>query len=216
MFSTITGFFTPKGKTLFFTLLDNATENVVNMAELLKNALEDTAIFNTKDLYQKIDRLENIGDDITHNINIELSKNFITPFNREDILALTSSIDDVADYIHESANRMFLYNLQEFTKPMQVLADLILDGALKMKTLIHELKDIEANGAKIAEYCELIYSMETKADQVYNKAVADLFEHEKDPIKMIKYQEILLGLETATDMCKDVVKSVESIMIKNG
>ncbi len=216
MFSTIAEFFTPKGKKLFFPLLDHATQNVVAMAELLKNSLNDPDFTNTKDLYHKIDRLENVGDDITHNINIELGKNFITPFNREDILALTSSIDDVADYIHESANRMFLYNLQEFTKPMQVLADLILEGALKIQTLIDKLKDIEANGAQIAEYCELIYGVETRADQVYNKAVANLFEHEKDPIKMIKYQEILLGLETATDMCKDVVKSVESIMVKNG
>ncbi|MVN22007.1 DUF47 domain-containing protein [Mucilaginibacter arboris] len=215
MFSALVKFFTPKGKMLFFPLFDHAAQNVVAMAELLKKALNDTTSINTKDLYHRIDRLENIGDDITHHINIELSKNFITPFNREDIHALISSIDDVADYIHESANRMFLYDLQEFTKPMQVLADLILQGGLEMQILINELKDIK-NTEKIAQYCDLIYATETKADHVYNKAVADLFEKEKDPIKMIKYQEILLGLETATDMCKDVVKVVESIMIKNG
>lgn len=215
MFSAIINFFTPKGKKLFFPLFDHATQNVVEMAELLKKALNDSAVVNTKDLYNRIDRLENIGDDITHHINIELSKNFITPFNREDIHELVSSIDDVADYIHESANRMFLYDLQEFTKPMQILADLILQAGLEMQVLINELKDI-TNTEKITEYCNLIYATETKADHIYNQAVADLFENEKDPIKMIKYQEILLGLETATDMCKDVVKVVESIMIKNG
>ena len=215
MFSALVNFFTPKGKVLFFPLFDHAAQNVVAMAELLKKALYNTNSIDTKDLYHRIDRLENIGDDITHHINVELSRNFITPFNREDIHALVSSIDDVADYIHESANRMFLYDLQEFTKPMQVLADLILQAGLEMQTLINELKDIK-NTEKITEYCDLIYATEDKADQVYNKAVADLFENEKDPIKMIKYQEILLGLETATDMCKDVVKVVESIMIKNG
>lgn len=215
MFSTLVQFFTPRGKTLFFPLFDHATENVVAMAQLLKKELNDPEPINTKDLYQKIDRLENIGDDITHNINVELSKNFITPFDREDIHALTSSIDDVADYIHESANRMFLYGLHEFTKPMQMLADLILEAAFEMQNLINELKDIE-NAEKITAYCNSIYAIETKADHVYNKAVADLFDNEKDPIQMIKYQEILLGLETATDMCKDVVKVVESIMIKNG
>lgn len=215
MFDTLIQYFTPKGKKLFFPLFDHATENVVTMAKLLNNALNDTVSINTKDLYHRIDRLENIGDDITHEINIELSKNFITPFDREDIHSLISSIDDVADYIHESANRMFLYDLKEFTRPMQVLADLILQASLEMQVLIYELKDIK-NVEKIAAYCNSMYAIETKADDVYNKAVADLFENEKDPIKMIKFQEILLGLETATDMCKDVVKSVESIMIKYG
>lgn len=215
MFTALVHFFTPKGKILFFPLFDRATANVVTMAELLKNGMNDTGVINTKDLYHQIDRLENVGDDITHHVNVELSRNFITPFNREDIHALVSSIDDVADYIHESANRMFLYNLQEFTRPMQLLADLILQAGLEMQTLINELKDI-TNADKISNYCKLIYATETKADTVYNKAIADLFENEKDPIKMIKYQEILLGLETATDMCKDVVKVVESIMIKNG
>ncbi len=215
MFSTLVQYFTPRGKKLFFPLFDQATQNVVSMAELLKKEVNDPTSINTKDLYQKIDRLENIGDDITHHINIELSKNFITPFDREDIHALVSSIDDVADYIHESANRMFLYGLTEFTKPMQLLADLILEAAFELQKLINELKDIE-NVEIITGYCNSIYAIETKADHVYNKAVADLFDYEKDPIQMIKYQEILLGLETATDMCKDVVKVVESIMIKNG
>ncbi len=215
MFATLVQYFTPKGKKLFFPLFDHATQNVVTMAELLKNAMNEAVFINTKDLYNKIDRLENIGDDVTHHINIELSKNFITPFDREDIHALTSSIDDVADYIHESVNRMFLYDLKEFTNPMKVLSDLILQAALKMQTLIDGLKNIE-NTDKISEYCESIYSIETKADHVYNRAVADLFDNEKNPIQVIKYQEILLGLETATDMCKDVVKVVESIMIKNG
>ncbi len=215
MFTSFINFFTPRGKTLFFPLFDHAASNVVVMAELLKTELNGTAAINTKDLYYHIDRLENIGDNVTHNINIELGKNFITPFDREDIHALTSSIDDVADYIHESVNRMFLYGVQEFTKPMKVLSGLILEAALEMQILIDKLKDIK-NVEKITEYCNSIYAIETKADLVYNKAVADLFENEKDPIQVIKCQEILLGLETATDMCKDVVKVVESIMIKNG
>lgn len=215
MFKTLVQYFTPKGKILFFPLFDHATENVVAMATLLRQSLHNTSFIDTKTLYHQIDRLENVGDDITHEINIELSKNFITPFDREDIHALTSSIDDVADYIHESANRMFLYDLKEFTQPMLVLADLILDASKELQVLIFELKDI-TNIDKIEFYCESIYAIEAKADQVYNKAVADLFKFEKDPIKMIKLQEILLGLETATDMCKDVVKSVESIMIKYG
>lgn len=215
MFSTIVEYFTPKGKKLFFPLFDHAAENVVAMAELLKIALFETPFINTKDLYNKIDRLENIGDDVTHHINIELGKNFITPFDREDIHALTSSIDDVADYIHESVNRMFLYDLKEFTSPMKVLADLILQASIELRALIDSLKNIE-HVDKITSHCDSIYAIETKADHVYNKAVADLFDNEKDPIKVIKYQEVLLGLETATDMCKDVVKVVESILIKNG
>ncbi|MGI4021070.1 MAG: DUF47 domain-containing protein [Janthinobacterium lividum] len=215
MLNTLIQYFTPRGKIIFFPLFDKAAENVVTMAKLLQSALNDPDSINTKDLYHKIDRLENIGDDITHEINIEISKNYITPFDREDIMSLTSSIDDVADYIHESANRMFLYDLRDFIPPIQTLSDLILQASLDMQALIHELKDIK-NVQKIEDYCKSIYATETKADQVYNQAIANLFDNEKDPIKMIKFQEILLGLETATDMCKDFVKSVESIMVKYG
>ena len=110
---------------------------------------------------------------------------------------------------------MFLYDLRDFTKPMQELANLILQGSQQMQVLIDLLKDISQT-EEISAQCETIYAMETKADQIYNKAVAQLFDHEPDPIKVIKLQEVLLGLETTTDMCKDVVKAVESIMIKNG
>ena len=88
MFDTLVQYFTPKGKKLFFPLLDRATQNIVDMAQLLKNALDEPETINTKELFHQIDRLENIGDDVTHHIQVELSKNFITPFNREDIMAL--------------------------------------------------------------------------------------------------------------------------------
>jgi predicted phosphate transport protein (TIGR00153 family) len=70
-------------------------------------------------MFKQIDKLENKGDELTHQIYLELGKNFITPFDREDIHSLATAIDDVADYIQGSANRMLLYNIDEYTESYQ-------------------------------------------------------------------------------------------------
>lgn len=166
------------------------------------------------EMYNQIDKLENIGDEITHQIYLELSKNFITPFDREDIAALTSAIDDVADYINGSANRMLLYNIDEITEPIRKLSDLILHGCTEMEKAIKELKDLK-NVRNIADCCVRINSIENQADDVFDRAVADLFLYERDAVKLIKYKEVLANLETATDMCEDVANVVETILVKN-
>src|ERR1700749_3752590 len=112
-------YFVPKDKKVFFPLFEQAASNVVDMANILVEAVRTEDIDTREVLYSKIDKLENLGDEITHRIYLELSKNFITPFDREDITSLTGAIDDVADYIQGSANRMSLYKMDELTPAIQ-------------------------------------------------------------------------------------------------
>jgi len=212
--NSIFQYFVPKDRKVFFPLFEQAAGNLVVMSNKLIEAVNTADLNKRSDLYNEIDKLENYGDELTHQIYTELSKNFITPFDREDIATLTSAIDDVADYIQGSVNRMSLYKVEKITQPIIKLAELVLLGSLEIDKAVKELKDLK-NVRHIADSCIRINSIENQADDVFDRAVADLFLYEKDAIRLIKYKEILSSLETATDMCEDAANVMESILVKN-
>ncbi len=212
--NSIFQYFVPKDKKVFFPLFEQASNNVIAMATLLVEAVNSKDAPNREDLFKQIDKLENKGDEITHQIYLELGKNFITPFDREDIHSLATAIDDVADYIQGAANRMSLYRIDDFNEHICKLSDLILQASQDMEKAVRELKDLK-NVRAIADSCIRINSVENQADYVFDRAVADLFLYETDAIRLIKYKEILSALETATDRCEDAANVMESILVKN-
>ena len=212
--NSIFQYFVPKDKKVFFPLFEQAANNAVAMATILVETVNSVNPASREDMIRQIDKLENKGDEITHQIYLELGKNFITPFDREDIHLLASAIDDVADNIQGAANRMSLYRIDDFTDHIKKLSELILQGSMELAKAIVELKDLK-NVRSIADSCIRINSIENQADNVFDRAVADLFLYEKDAIRLIKYKEILSSLETATDMCEDAANVMESILVKN-
>ena len=212
--NSIFQYFVPKDKKVFFPLFEQAASNVVAIATVLVEAVNSTNAATREELYKQIDKLENKGDELTHQIYLELGKNFITPFDREDIHALATAIDDVADNIQGAANRMSLYRIDEYNEHIRKLSDLILQGSVDLEKAVRELKDLR-NIRAIADSCIRINSIENQADYVFDRAVADLFLYETDAIKLIKYKEILAALENATDMCEDAANVMESILVKN-
>lgn len=212
--NSIFQYFVPKDKKVFFPLFEQAASNVVAIATVLTEAVNSPNPATREELYKQIDKLENKGDELTHQIYLELGKNFITPFDREDIHALATAIDDVADNIQGAANRMSLYRIDEFDESIRKLCDLILQASIDLEKAVRELKDLR-NVRNIADSCIRINSVENQADYVFDRAVADLFLYERDAIKLIKYKEILAALETATDMCEDAANVMESILVKN-
>lgn len=211
--NTIFQYFVPKDRK-FFPLFEHASSNLVKLGEKLVEAVNSGDMVRRKELFKDISNLEHVGDEITHQIFLELGKNFITPFDREDIHRLASAIDDVADYIHGSANRMLLYNVEVITPPIKELADLILQAVTDLDKAIRELRNLK-NIRAIADSCVRINSIENQADDVFDKAVGQLFDYEKDAIVVIKYKEVLFGLETATDKCEDAANILEGILIKH-
>jgi predicted phosphate transport protein (TIGR00153 family) len=212
--NSIFQYFVPKDRKVFFPLFEQAAGNLVVMSNVLIEAVNTPDLKKREELYNQIDKLENFGDELTHQIYLELSKNFITPFDREDITTLTNAIDDVADYIQGSVNRMSLYKVEKITPPIIKLAELILAGSLEIDKAIKELSDLK-NVRGIADSCIRINNIENQADDVFDRAVADLFLYEKDAVNLIRYKEVLAALETATDMCEDVANILETILVKN-
>src|SRR5690554_1849198 len=130
---------TPKDKK-FFPLIEQATSNLVELASALNEAVN--APKGERDAYfQKIDQLEVEIDNITHKTNIELSRNFLTPFDREDIHSLIKSIDDVTDFLHGSASRMKMYQVEKISKSIRKLTEINLEACQLIQRAIIDLKD---------------------------------------------------------------------------
>jgi len=206
-------YFVPKDRK-FFPLFEQASANLIKIGEALIEFVNANDEARRQEVGKVIEDLEHRGDEITHQIFLELSKNFITPFDREDIHALASAIDDIADFIHGTASRIQLYKVKVMTSPIKKLAELILQGCIDVDKAVVELKNLK-NIRVITDSCVRINSMENQADYIFDTAVGELFEHEKDAIELIKYKEILSALETATDKCEDAANVMESILVKN-
>jgi len=211
--NSIFTFFTPKDKK-FQPLFEQAGSNVLKIAEALLVVVTTNDLERRKEAIKEVERLEHVGDDITHTIFIELSKNFITPFDREDIHTLASAIDDIADYIHASAGNIELYQVTNIGDAMVKLAELLVEMCSDLEKAIKELRSFK-NIRVIADACVRINSAENQADYVCNLAIARLFEFETNAIELIKQKEVLQTLEIATDKCEDAANVLESILVKN-
>nr|WP_322623862.1 DUF47 family protein [uncultured Flavobacterium sp.] len=205
-------FLVPKDKK-FFPLFEQATQNLVVLAQTLHEAIN--APKPERDAYyKKIEELETVIEQITHNTNLELSRNFITPFDREDIHALISAIDNVAGYIYGASNRMKLYQVEKISKSIRKMTEITLESTQLIQLAVGDLKDMKKLN-NIADACKKLYKLEAKSDSVFDKAVADIFENETDAKNIIKYKEVLSSLETAIDKCKGVANVLESIAVKH-
>ena len=210
--NSIFQFLVPKDKK-FFPLFEQASLNLTLLAETLHEAVNAPKA-ERENYFRKIEELEAVIEEITHKTHLELSRNFITPFDREDIHALVKSMDDVADYLHGSASRMRLYQVEKITKSIRKLTEINLEACQQIQIAIKELKDLK-NLKAIAEACKKINKLESKADNVFDKAVADIFENETDAKNIIKYKEVLSALESASDKCKSVANVLESVVVKH-
>ncbi|HOZ82978.1 MAG TPA: DUF47 family protein [Bacteroidia bacterium] len=205
-------YFIPQDKK-FFPLFDQAALNLQEAGKTMCQLVTSTDADQRKQLIREIERLEHRGDEITHEIFKELSRNFITPFDREDIHRLVSSIDDILDYIHGSSKRIDLYKVKEFSSDMVKLSELLQTQTEELRRVIYELKN-KKNMRNISESLVLINSIENHADDIFDNAVARLFETETNAVEIIKTKEILSALETATDMCEDAANVIDSIIVK--
>jgi uncharacterized protein len=210
--NSIFQFLVPKDKK-FFPLFEQASTNLILLAETLHEAVNAPKT-EREDYFKKIEELEATIEEITHKTHLELSRNFITPFDREDIHSLIKAIDNVADFMHGAASKMRLYQVEKITKSIRKLTEINLEACQLIGVGIKELKDMN-NHKAIKDTCKKINKLESKADSVFDKAVADIFENENDAKNIIKYKEVLSALESASDKCKSVANVMEQISVKH-
>lgn len=202
----------PKDK-VFYSLFEEVAATVYQMGKLLKVVVAEPDFDKRSSIISKLEDMEHINDDFTHKIFTELSRNFITPFDREDIHHLASSLDDIADYIYSSAKKINFYKVNPNDQGIQKMADLIVQGTEQIKNAVHELRNM-ANMRKITDALVKVNSIENQADDIFDLSVDRLFEIEPDAKEVIKKREIYQVLEIVTDKCEDAANVIESIIIK--
>jgi uncharacterized protein Yka (UPF0111/DUF47 family) len=199
----ILSYFLPKDK-VFYDLFEKASDNIRRIAELLVEVVHEADYNKRQIIIHQMKDIEHENDAITHTIFVELGKNFITPFDREDIHSLASALDDVADYIYASGKKINFYKLDPLADDgIQKSAKLILEGVLALK-----------NTQKIIDCIIKINTAENAADAVFDTCIERLFESDVDAKELIKRRELYMVLEAATDKCEDAGNVIESIVVK--
>ena len=198
----------------FYGFFEEASQNLMNGVALLKNLAKTNDSSGRDKLIMQIKELEHHGDSLTHKIFSELNSTFVTPFDREDIHQLTSALDDIMDHMDGTASRIALYKINEYPETMVKLIDILELSIGELQSGVGMLKDLNKTN-ELQRVFQKVNEYENNADAVFEQGVADLFENEKDAIKVIKLKEVLVGLETATDKCEDAANVLEGIYIKN-
>lgn len=201
---------------VFFELFEEQAEKFLIASQLLDEIKNDS--LDLKELSKKFKSLEHDCDEITHKIAEKLNKTFLTPFDREDIHALSHELDEVVDLAEESIFKLQLYEINKFDDHMLNLIRIIKESMKKISEtlkLLRRRKDMP----KILNICIEINTLENEGDRIFREAMIELIEkknsHGMDSIKLMGVKEIYESLESTIDKCEDVANILEGIILKN-
>jgi predicted phosphate transport protein (TIGR00153 family) len=192
-----------------FDLFEEAARNVVHGADLLDQML---AHFPERaDLARDIVICEQEGDRIAHDIHHRLNSTFVTPIDREDILELTSDMDDIIDLIDEVADYLGLYKIEAPMEQSQRMAHILLQATRQIAEAMPRLRTFQ----DMSHFTVEVNRLENDGDRTSRHAIASLFDNGIDPMVVIRWKDIFERLEEAIDACEHVANTLEGIVIKN-
>jgi uncharacterized protein len=193
----------------FFELFARAAANDVRAAELMHELL--VGFPETQLLAREIVICEQDGDQITHDVIRRINESFVTPIDREDILRLSSALDDIVDFIEEAADYLGLYGVEAPMMQAQAQAGVLLDASRQIESAIPRVRDFES----ISEQTVEVHRLENEGDRIVRQAIASLFEGGIDPLVVIRWKDIFERLEDAIDATERAAFILEGIVIKN-
>ena len=194
----------------YFVLLSQMTEKIQDGSNALVEMMQSKRE-NFETYTKRIKDTEHECDELGHKVTIKLNKSFITPFDREDIFTLSVALDDVMDYIDAGARAIVMYDIREINDHAKHLAKVIQSLAIEVNAAVSMLSKPDGMNQNIVE----IHRLENEADDVYFRAIGELFHNEIDPLTLIKWKELYEILENATDRCESVANIVEGIILKH-
>lgn len=158
--------------------------------------------------------LENEADDITHRIIDEVNKTFITPLDREDLYMLAHRIDDVIDFIENAVSNFVVYGITAPRAYLEEFCILTHKATKEVAESVRGLNDLK-NSCHIFTHTLEINNLESQADEIFKKALSDLFHNEPDTKEIMKWKDIFQSFERALDRAEDVSNVIEGIVLKN-
>ena len=193
----------------FYPIFEAQAEKMVAAATLLRDAFTD--ISRLDELQRQIKEHEHSGDELVHEVVRLLNRTFVTPFDREDIYALSTGLDDVLDYIDEIAETFMLYRIDAVPPAANEMAKLLGLAVAELQQAIGRLetrRDLES-------YWIEVHRIENVGDDASRLAIAELFSGAHDPLTVIKLKDVYTLLEASLDRCEDLATVIENIVIKH-
>lgn len=196
-------------ETKFYDMFVEMAENLISGAKVMAEVLGD---FNdVPERVRQLKEIEKHGDDMTHAVILKLNQTFITPFDREDIHRLASTIDDVLDLLNAAGERLVMYKIATAPQAAHELAQIVVRQSEQISAAVAKLDKQDT----VLDRCVEINRLENEADAIARRAIGALFDAETDPIALIKLKELYETLETATDKAEDVANVLESVVLKS-
>ena len=190
---------------MFTELAVRLTASATLLHELFKSPGE----LNAK--VAKIKGLEHEADTLTHDIIDRIDRTFVTPFDREDIHALASELDDVIDLIDGTARRATIFRIQKTRPAAVVLAEVLARAACAVEEGVRDMK----SSKHVYAISEKLKMLEEEGDAVYHEAMGALFAEGGDALEVVKWKDLYDKIEDALDQCEDVGNVLQSIALKN-
>jgi uncharacterized protein Yka (UPF0111/DUF47 family) len=199
----------------FFDLLERGAQSALQSSLILVECCETTTAEERASVVARITDEEHRGDRVIHEVYDALNRTFVTPMDRSDIYALATDLEDITDCVHGTVMQISVHALEEFPPGSLELAQKVqlaceeIDAAVK---LLRGMKQLDV----IRMHCKKINQLEHDGDQVFRATLGEMFQTEKDAIRLLKNKEFLVGLERTLDACDDVGNALETLVIKNG
>jgi hypothetical protein len=201
--------FTPERKE-FFELFSRASSNAVDIARL-GSELFDRYPQDGAELIGRIKEHEHTGDELTHEIVTQINKSFVTPFDRVDIYRLAGAIDDVCDFVDETADHLGSWGVSDVPPDARALADVIVRQTILLDEAVQRLDGFKDSSRQLIE----LRSLEDEGDRLFRDGVGALFRSGADPLTVIRWKDIYEGLEEAVDACENAADVLEAIVVQN-
>jgi uncharacterized protein Yka (UPF0111/DUF47 family) len=197
----------------FFHYFEEAAEGINEATQILKGYYTDRSD-PTANL-ERINEVEHRGDSIFGEVVEQINHSFVTPFDREDILGLAQSLNQVLDHIQGIMEKTVIYKCEQpRERYIPALVNVLELASLEIQKAVLNLRDVKLNHEEIIASCEIIRGHEHEGDNLYRAGIARLFEQTDDPIYMIKWKEIYEHLETTLDYCEEVSNVIKGIAVK--
>lgn len=200
-----------KKEDIFYKMFVDFAGKIILAGEAFQDLVHNYENVDEKVANMKV--LETECDMETHKILKSLHESFITPFDREDIYAITREMDSIVDCMEEVANRFLVFEVKVIKPEAVVLTDMILQSIRELETMFRHLAEMKKNSIVMEQIIE-VNRIENEGDVVFRKALSTLFREEKDPIELIKWKHLYEQIEESIDSCENVANILEGVVMK--
>lgn len=199
----------------FFLLLEQMGAKITAASAVFGELTEATGHLRFEDIADRLKGVETDADEICHQIYEELDRTFVTPIDREDLSALTKTLDDVIDSMEHAAAFVMLFRFEALTEPMRRLVRIQTRAAAELVQAVGNLRNF-GDPESIRQATIAVHTYENEGDVVYRDAIEALFMNGTDPRELVRQKDMLFCLEEGIDRCEDAMDEIRSVVVKNG